>query len=68
MRLMLTCVMATRLPRIMVRAAMTAKMGIQCCASAGVAKPWKKTRIKAAKAAAFGPAVINPVTAVGAPS
>ena len=68
MRLTLCCTMATRLPSSIVSAASTAKIGTHSALNAGAPNPCANTRSRAAKAAALGPAVMNAVTAVGAPS
>ena len=66
MRLMLVCTTPTTVPRIIVAPAMTPSAGIHwsCSGSSGE----RKTRTKAAKAAALTPVDMNAVTIVGAPS
>src|SRR5215831_16230648 len=66
MRLMLACATPTTVPTIIVAAATTQTMPLQLGRSGSNAA--RKTRTKAANAAAFTPVDMNPVTAGGAPS
>jgi len=62
---MLVCKIASTLPTIIVRAESTARMGARLAASEG--NNARKTRIKAAKAAALTPTDMKAVTGEGAP-
>ncbi len=66
MRLMLLCTTPTTVPSTIVAAAITLRTGIQwpCSGSSGD----RKTRTKAANAAALTPVDMKAVTIVGAPS
>ena len=66
MRLTLRWLTAITLPTVMVSAAMTPRSRVHCPASCG--RPARKTRPKAANAAALTATAMNAVTAVGAPS
>src|SRR5919109_3622718 len=65
-RLMFVCTTPTTVPRIIVAAATTVSTGIHSSFSGSSGD--RKTRTKAANAAAFTPVDMNAVTIVGAPS
>src|SRR6185369_9577045 len=65
-RLTFVCTTPTTVPKIIVTAAIAESTGIQCACSGSSGD--RKTRAKAANAAAFTPVDMNAVTIVGAPS
>src|SRR5256714_9438256 len=78
MRLTFVCTSATTFPTVIVRTASSQRAPSQAacscapvpfaCAAGATGKARRKTRMKAANPAAFGPAAMKAVTGVGAPS